>query len=61
MANNIELIPNALYGACFHGEVWVKCPKCGEALEVVGAHPIDKVNGYRIYKCKKCGNLFKDR
>jgi len=59
--DNIYLIPNALYGACFHGEVWVRCPKCLEAIEIVGARPVDEVKGYRIYKCRKCGDLFKDR
>ena len=56
---NVYKIENALTGACFHGEVWVRCPHCHEAHEMVGSTPLMVKDGYRIYRCK-CGELFKD-
>lgn len=56
---NLLQIPSALLGACFHGEVWVKCPKCKIGYEVVGSEPLAVRNGYRIYRCV-CGQMFKD-
>ena len=53
-------IPSALSGDCFHGEVWVRCPHCKTAHEMVSSTPIKKKDGYRIYRCS-CGELFKDR
>lgn len=57
----IEKIPQALYGACFHGEVWIRCPFCQEGLETMGAKEEYCNAKFRFYKCKKCGKLFKDR
>ena len=31
---NVMELKDALPGACFHGEVWVKCPYCGKATEL---------------------------
>lgn len=53
-------IKDALSGACFHGEVWVRCPYCYEAHQMVGSTPVAVKDGFRIYKCS-CGKLFKDR
>ena len=53
-------IPSALSGDCFHGEVWVRCPHCKKAHEMVGSTPLMEKDGYYIYKCS-CGELFKDR
>ena len=58
---NVNLIPEALKGACFHGEVWVRCPHCKSGAELMGKPAIDKQEGYFIYKCDECGKLFKDR
>ena len=52
-------IPNAEFGDSFHGEVWVRCPHCNKAHEMVGATPVAIKGKYRIYKCS-CGELFKD-
>jgi len=54
-------IPNALAGACFHGEVWVKCPHCMSGNQMMGKQALYKQDGYSIYKCDECGKLFKDR
>ena len=52
-------IPKANSGACFHGEVWMKCPHCGEAHQMVGWRPLKVKDGWNIYRCS-CGKLFKD-
>lgn len=56
---DVHGIKNALPGECFHGEVWMRCPYCRKATEMVGSTPIKVQDGYRIYKCE-CGELFKD-
>lgn len=48
-------------GGCFHGEVWVTCPHCGKAVELVGLNPIMVKDGYYIFKCKRCYKYFRDR
>lgn len=55
---NVNKLRDSLGGACFHGEVWVKCPYCGKAHETMGCH--DRKDGYYIIKCE-CGNYFRDR
>ena len=55
---NIAKIPNAISGASFHGETWVKCPHCGQGNEISYATPIYNCDGYAVHKCK-CGELFK--
>lgn len=57
---NLWEIKDALSGACFHGEVWVRCPYCKEAHEMVGSTPLIRKDGYDIYRCD-CGKLFKNR
>ena len=54
------LIKDAMNGACFHGEVWVICPHCGESNEVSYAKPWREKDGYKIVKCA-CGRLYKYR
>ena len=58
MTENIELIPEALNGASFHGETWVKCPYCKKAHEISTWYPKITKNGYGVYKCS-CGESFK--
>jgi hypothetical protein len=31
---NVNDLRDSLRGACFHGEVWVKCPCCGRYIEI---------------------------
>ena len=50
---NEEYIPRLLGGACFHGEVWMRCPHCGVGIE---AHGIP--DGVKIHKCHKCGGKY---
>ena len=57
---NILDIPHCYSGACFHGEVWVRCPHCNKAHEMVGSKPLMEKDGYYIYRCS-CGKLFKDK
>ena len=57
----INKIPDAKSGACFHGEVWVRCPHCNNTIEIQGARYEYKENGFRVYKCKSCGKYFKDK
>ena len=59
--NSNLTIPNALSGACFHGEVWVKCPHCMSGNQMMGKQALYKQDEYSIYKCDECGKLFKDR
>lgn len=59
--NSNLTIPRALSGACFHGEVWVKCPHCMSGNQMMGKKELYKQDGYSIYKCDECGKLFKDR
>lgn len=56
-----KIIPNALSGACFHGEVWVKCPRCNSGNQMMGKEALYKKDGWFIYKCDNCGKLFKDK
>ena len=56
---NLFEIPDAVSGAFFHGEVWMKCPHCGQAYEMQSTTPFRIKGRYRIFKCK-CGKLFKD-
>lgn len=60
-AINVYEIEEACPGACFHGEVWVRCPYCGRGNEMAGAKPIRKKDGWRLYKCDCCERIFKDR
>lgn len=57
------LLPDALYGACFHGEVWVRCPHCKDGIEMMGmlGKEVDTYKSYRIYQCSNCKGYFKDR
>lgn len=55
---NVESLKDSLPGACFHGEVWVKCPYCGEGTEI-SYFPPEK-NGYFIIKCN-CGKLYRSK
>ena len=32
---NVNDLRDSLSGACFHGEVWVKCPYCGTGHEMM--------------------------
>ena len=57
----LNRITDAKSGDCFHGEVWVRCPSCGEGHEMMGATPEWTEDKFRVYKCSKCGELFKDR
>lgn len=57
---NIDVmsLKDSLSGACFHGEVWVRCPHCGKATEI-SYYPNVK-DGYFIIKCE-CGKLYRDK
>lgn len=57
----IRQIPSAKGGGCFHGEVWMCCPYCNEAIEVQSTKEEYTEDGYRVYKCKRCNNYFKDK
>lgn len=54
-------IPEALAGACFHGEVWIRCPHCRNAIEIYGTRGEYEKDKFRYYKCEKCKKMFKDR
>ena len=56
-------LPDALPGACFHGEVWMRCPHCKEEIEMMGMYgkEVDAYKEYRIYQCPRCKGYFKDR
>ena len=56
---NVNELKSSLLGACFHGEVWVRCPYCGSATEI-GYFPPEK-DGYFIIKCDNCKNIYKDK
>ena len=58
---NVDAIQRVSPGAYFHGEVWGKCPYCGEAYELQSTKHLCDRNGWRIYRCSKCKGLFKDR
>jgi hypothetical protein len=55
---NVNDLRDSLSGACFHGEVWVECPYCCKAHEMMGCN--DRKDGYYIVKCE-CGNYFRDK
>ena len=55
---DVKTLKDSLPGACFHGEVWVKCPYCGKATEI-GYFPPEK-DGYFIIECE-CGKLYRDK
>lgn len=59
-AINLLNIKDSVCGICFHGEVWVHCPYCGKAHQVVGKVPLKVKDDYKIYECERCGKLFKD-
>jgi len=58
---DLSTVKNAKPGDSFHGEVWARCPSCYAAYEMVSTIPVSVKEGYRIYRCRKCGELFKDR
>lgn len=58
---SLNQISDAKPGACFHGEVWVTCPHCGEGHEMMGVKPEWTEDKFRVYRCTKCGEYFKDR
>ena len=58
---NISSIPKSMRGACFHGEVWVRCPYCHSGNELMGATPEFRIDKWEVYKCEKCGKYFKDK
>lgn len=46
--------PELVFGACFHGEVWYRCPHCGKGIE---AHFIDETED-NLHKCPHCGGEY---
>lgn len=52
----------ATEGACFHGEVWERCPYCKWGHEMMGKRPkYTRESGrVKIYECEHCGKLFYD-
>lgn len=57
---DLNKIPKGRFDAYFHGELWVRCPHCRSGMEIEGATPVAKKSGYLIYRCGKCGELFKE-
>ena len=55
---DVNKLRDSRTGACFHGEVWVRCPYCETAHQMVGCS--DRKDGYYIVKCN-CGNYFRDK
>lgn len=58
---DISNILRAEPGACFHGEVWVRCPHCHAGNEMMSARSEFKIDDWCVYKCEKCGKYFKDK
>lgn len=54
-------VKDALPGACFHGEVWHRCPYCDDAWEAMGATYKDVMGIGKTYKCEKCGRIMRVR
>ncbi len=59
MKIDISKVKTAGSGACFHGEVWVTCPHCGEGKEMMGARPLIVQDEGKVYRCDRCGKVFK--
>lgn len=57
---DLDNIPESRMGESFHGEVWVRCPHCDSGNELMGATPLLKKDNYLIFRCSRCGKLFKD-
>lgn len=55
-------VHSAVSGACFHGEVWVRCPHCKMGNEMMGARPkcTREKGRVKIYECEHCKKLFYD-
>lgn len=55
----LENVKRPLSGACFHGECWYKCPKCGNAFEFFDTHFERGFTHIRkkIYQHNECGQL----
>lgn len=49
-----ESIPKLDYGACFHGEIWYRCPHCHKGIE---AHSIGDTED-NIHICFYCGGKY---
>lgn len=47
----LRTIPRLIFGDCFHGEIWYRCPHCGCGIE---AHGIPE----GISECHRCGGEF---
>lgn len=58
---DVSNIPSLKDGACFHGEIWMVCPYCDNAMEMMGSTYLLKKNGYKLYQCEKCKKIVKDR
>lgn len=54
---DVSQLAPALTGACFHGEIWVRCPYCTAGNEI--SNVTDHKNGYYIIKCCSCHQYFK--
>lgn len=54
-------LESARSGGCFHGEVWICCPYCGESIQIIGntKEYLGTREGYDIYRCGSCGKLYK--
>lgn len=53
-------VKKPIFGGCFHGECWYKCPWCGEAFEyydTVFEREFNKTLNPKIYQHKKCGKF----
>ena len=59
---NVMMLPDAIPGACFHGEVWMQCPHCKEGFEMYGmmGKEVAIEGKYKAYRCPNCHEYFKD-
>ena len=55
----LENVRTPIGGACFHGECWLRCPKCDKAFEVYDTkfeRGFTHIRG-NIYRHDACGQL----
>lgn len=60
--SEVDKLPEATFGASFHGELWLRCPHCNKGVEMYGltGKHIASSGEYKAYICPHCNGLFKD-
>lgn len=51
---NGNIVRNFVYATSFHGEIWYRCPHCGNGIEARQIERYLKKVRKNVYLCDKC-------